>query len=77
MGKTRTFRSGNSQAVRIPADMAFEYGKELTITRHGEVITIMPPREGLRQVLQEFLALPPLPPTEPLERIQLPDRERY
>ncbi len=77
MAKTRTFRSGNSQAVRIPAEMAFEDGKELVITRHGEVITMMPPREGLRRVIEEFLAASPLPPAEPLERIQLPDRERY
>lgn len=77
MASTRVFRSGNSQAVRIPADMAFKDGQELTITRHGEVVTLLPKRDGLRQVLEEFLATSPLPPSEPLERIELPERERY
>jgi antitoxin VapB len=77
MATTRAFRSGNSQAVRIPAEMAFENGQELTITRHGDVLTILPKSEGLRQVLEELLAAPPLPPSGPLERIELPERERY
>lgn len=77
MATTRAFRSGNSQAVRIPSEMAFEDGQELTITRHGEVVTILPKRENLRQVLEEFLATPPLESSERSERMQLPDRERY
>ena len=77
MATTRAFKSGNSQAVRIPAEMAFEDGQELTITRHGDVLTILPKREGLRQVLEELLLAPPLPPSEPIERMELPDRELY
>ena len=40
--KTKTFKSGNSQAVRIPAEIAYALGVELEITRHGDVITLRP-----------------------------------
>jgi len=40
--KTKTFKSGNSQAVRIPAEIAYAPGVELEITRHGDVITLRP-----------------------------------
>lgn len=76
MATTRVFKSGNGLAVHIPDDMAYEEGQELTVTRHGEMVTLLPKRDNLRQVLEEFLASPPLEPGEPLPRIQLPDRER-
>jgi antitoxin VapB len=74
MATTRAFRSGNSQAVRLPAEMAFEDGQELTVTRSGNMVTIVPKSESLRHVLEEFLASPPLTPSEPIERTQVPDR---
>ena len=77
MATTRAVRAGDSQMVEIPAEIAFEDGQELTVARHGDVVTISPKREGLRRVLEEFLAAPPLPPTEPLPRIEVPERERY
>jgi antitoxin VapB len=63
--------------IVIPDEIAFKEGEELTITRLGDMVTIVPKREGLRQVLEELLAAPPLPPAEPLGRIELPQRERY
>lgn len=77
MATTRAFKSGNSQAVRIPAEIAFEDGQELTIVRHGDVVTISPKRSGLKQALEELLAMPVPPTVEPLERIQMPERDRY
>jgi antitoxin VapB len=76
MATTRAFKSGNSQAVRIPAEIAFDDGQELTITRHGDVITIYPKRSALKQALEELLAMPVPPTVEPLERIQMPERDR-
>jgi antitoxin VapB len=76
MATTRVFKSGNSHAVHLPEEMAFEEGQELTITRNGEAVTLFPKRDSLRQVLEEFLAAPPLERSEPLERMQLPDRGR-
>jgi antitoxin VapB len=73
---TRAFRSGNSQAIRIPADLAYaDTSLDLTITRHGDVITIMPARPGLRQMAETLRSLPKPPSVEPREPIELPDRD--
>jgi antitoxin VapB len=45
--QTRQFRAGNSQAVRLPAKLAFPPDTELTITREGEKIIIQPKEETL------------------------------
>ena len=36
----RMFRSGNSEAIRLPRDVAFGEGVELVIVRSGDVMTI-------------------------------------
>ncbi len=38
------FKNGKNQAVRLPADMAYEGIGELEITREGDVITLRPVR---------------------------------
>lgn len=38
------FKNGKNQAVRLPADMAYEGIRELEITREGDVITLRPVR---------------------------------
>ncbi|MBY5928005.1 AbrB/MazE/SpoVT family DNA-binding domain-containing protein [Halomonas sp. DP8Y7-3] len=38
------FKNGKNQAVRLPADMAYEGIRELEITRDGDVITLRPVR---------------------------------
>ena len=43
MPRTRAFKSGNSQAVRIPAELAYtDTDIDLEISRVGDVITIFP-----------------------------------
>jgi antitoxin VapB len=75
MSQTRAFKSGNSQAVRIPADMAYaDMTQDLTITRIGDVITIVPAKSTLRQMVAELRALPTPPPMQ-REPIDLPDRD--
>jgi antitoxin VapB len=45
MATTKIFKSGNSWAVRIPADMAYERSDvELTVERVGDEIRIRPVR---------------------------------
>ena len=45
MSRTRVFKSGNSQVVRIPAELAYvDMDIELEIARLGKVITIFPAR---------------------------------
>lgn len=75
MAATRVFKSGNSQAVRIPAELAYaDTNIELTITRSGDVITIFPLRQNLKAMVEELRALPSVP-VEDREPIELPDRD--
>lgn len=55
MQTTKVFRNGNSQAVRIPSELA--YGRtdiELEIERVGDEIRIRPARRPLAGVLEKF-----------------------
>ena len=76
MPMTRAFKSGNSQAVRIPADLAYaDIGQDLRITRSGDVLTIVPARLSLRASVAALRALPKPPKVEMREPIELPDRD--
>ena len=55
MHTTRAFKNGNSQAVRIPADLAYERTDiDLEIERNGDEIRIRPARRSLSGVLSKF-----------------------
>jgi len=57
---TRVFRNGNSQAVRIPADLAYERtDMDLEIERVGDEIRIRPTRRSLAGVLSKFARFSP------------------
>ena len=72
---TKVFKSGNSQAVRIPAEIAYaDMSQDLHITRMGDVITIYPVRGSLRQMVAELEALPRPTDVEVREPIEMPDR---
>ena len=76
MPTTRAFKSGNSQAIRIPADLAYaDPSVELSISRVGDVITIFPARGDLRQAVERLRQMPKPPPSEEEhDPIELPDR---
>jgi antitoxin VapB len=59
----KTFRSGNSQAIRLPAEIAYdEDGLELEMSRHGEMIILKPAgKMTLADACRELLELPELP----------------
>lgn len=60
MHTTRIFRNGNSQAVRIPAALAFERTDcELEIERIDDEIRIRPKRRPLTGLLQKFASFSP------------------
>lgn len=60
MQTTRAFKNGNSQAVRIPADLAYERTDiELEIERQGDEIRIRPARRSLSGVLAKFARFSP------------------
>jgi antitoxin VapB len=60
MGTTRIFKSGNSQAVRIPVDIAYDRNDiELEIERIGDEIRIRPVAKRLINVLDKFSQFSP------------------
>jgi antitoxin VapB len=77
MPLTRAFKSGNSQAVRIPAELAYaDLSQDLQITRMGDVITVFPARHSLKDAVARLRALPKPAEVETREAIDLPDRDR-
>lgn len=57
---TRAFKNGNSQAVRIPADLAYERtDMDLEVERFGDEIRIRPVRRSLAGVLTKFAKFSP------------------
>ena len=77
MSRTRVFKSGNSQAVRIPAELAYaDMDVDLEITRLGEVITIFPARGSLTDAVAALRRMPKPPAVEKREPIELPARQR-
>jgi len=55
MHTTRIFKNGNSQAVRIPAELAFDTTEtEMEIERVGDELRVRPLRRSLAGVLDRF-----------------------
>lgn len=75
---TKTFRNGNSQAVRLPKSIAFGDGVELRVERRGDVVTLQPnygPRPNARLIAR--LRALPNPPDGIQEREPFDDPERF
>jgi antitoxin VapB len=73
---SRPFRSGNSQAVRLPKEIAFEDDVELIVSRSGDVVTMMPkPKISGAELVRRLEAIGP-PPDGGQERqpIDWPER---
>jgi antitoxin VapB len=66
MGTARVFRSGNSQAVRLPKRFRFK-GKEVEIFRRGDEVVL---REKDKTLARAFALLASLP-----DDFDLPGRE--
>lgn len=75
MPLTRAFKSGNSQAVRIPAELAYEdTNVELSIDRYGDVIVISPVRGSMADAVAKLRALAKRRGQQVREPIEMPDR---
>jgi antitoxin VapB len=73
---TRVFKSGHSQAVRIPAELAYsDYDALLNITRLGDVITIFPARQSQKDGIERLRNLPKPSDVDAREPIELPERD--
>lgn len=55
---SRTFRSGDSRAIRLPNEVALPDGTAVTIVRSGEVLTIYPSKPPISQTIEKLLGLP-------------------
>jgi antitoxin VapB len=76
----KTFRSGNSVAVRLPRELGYDADTIVTIERVGRQLTITPdidPEEEGRKLDDLIAALHAIGPITPIgvrEPIELPDR---
>jgi antitoxin VapB len=71
---SRTFRSGNSEAVRLPRNVAFGREVEVTIVRSGDVLTIYPTRKPIADLVRLLSQLPRPPSIEERDDEVLPER---
>jgi antitoxin VapB len=76
IARTRTFRSGNSEAVRLPRDVAYGEDVELVIVRSGDVMTIYPAATTIPAMIERLRALPAPPTIEQRDEEELPERPR-
>jgi antitoxin VapB len=71
MATARIFKSGNSQAVRLPREFRMN-GPEVEIFKRGDEIVLREKRQGLTELLELFAQLP----EEIEQRDQPPMQER-
>lgn len=57
MSVAKVFRSGNSQAVRIPREFQFDTA-EVEIERRGDEVVLRRPRRNLRSAFDALAAMP-------------------
>ena len=76
VARTRTFRSGNSAALRLPKDVAFGEDVELVIVRSGDVMTIYPSASSIPTMIERLRSLPAPPSIQRRDREELPERRR-
>lgn len=78
---TKTFKSGNSEAVRLPQGVGFGVGVEVRIEREGERVVITPARDPaaekarLRKLVADLNAIGvPSDGVQPREPFEFPER---
>lgn len=60
MTNTKLFKNGNSQAVRIPAELAYSsWDIDLIIERHGDELRIRPAQRRMGDVLGKLAQFSP------------------
>lgn len=77
---TKTFKSGNSVAVRLPKGFAIPEGAEVELDKSGDVVTLRLTRNAaevrgrMRKLIDELEAIGPIAEVEKREPIDFPDR---
>jgi antitoxin VapB len=78
--ETKTFKSGNSVAVRLPAELGFEPGVSVTLEKVGNDVKIkravdpVEEKRKLSELVSALRALGPIDHVEPREPIEFPER---
>ena len=75
VSRTRTFRSGNSEAVRLPKDVAFGEGVDLVIVRSGDVVTMYPAKISVPEMIAKLIELPGPGEIEQRDVEEIPERD--
>lgn len=75
MARSKTFKSGNSEALRLPRDVAYGEGVELVIVRSGDVMTIYPAAMSIPAMIERLQSLPAPSAIERRDVEELPERD--
>ena len=73
MARSRTFRSGNSEALRLPKDVAFGADVELVLVRSGDVLTVYPATLSVPEMAARLRELPAPPGIEDRDAEEIPE----
>jgi antitoxin VapB len=73
ISRSRTFRSGNSEALRLPKDVAYGEDVELVIVRSGDVLTVYPAALSVPEMAARLRSLPAPPEIEERDVEELPE----
>ena len=74
IARSRTFRSGNSEALRLPKDVAFGDDVELVLIRSGDVMTVYPAATTIPEMIARLRAIPVVREIERRDDETLPER---
>lgn len=71
---SRTFWTGNGEAVWLPPEVAFGRDTEVTIVRSGDIVTIYPAKSSPSELVAALRAMPKPAPVEKRESAEIPER---
>jgi antitoxin VapB len=71
---SRTFQSGNSEALRLPREVAYGPGVEVTIVRSGDVLTVSPKRQSIAEMIRRLNELPSPGEIQERDLVEPPER---
>lgn len=72
--RIRTFKSEDSEVIRLPEAVAFGEGTELIVIRSGDVMTIYPAATSIPAMIKRLHSLPTPPTVEQRDKEDLPER---
>ncbi|MGQ0531987.1 MAG: antitoxin [Caulobacteraceae bacterium] len=74
IARSKTFKSGNSEAVRLPKEVAYGNDVELIVVRSGDVVTLYPATMTLKEMAARLAELPAPSNIERRDTDEVPER---